>query len=71
MVAASDKGKYFIYVIFSVASLGGLSFGYHFGVISGAMIQIKKEIEINDTWHVRQLKFINYISLPSVYFFSN
>src|SRR5215210_167288 len=48
--AASDSSggsRRFVYVVASVAALGGLLFGYDTGIISGALLFIKKDFELN------------------------
>ncbi|HET7479468.1 MAG TPA: sugar porter family MFS transporter [Rubrobacteraceae bacterium] len=49
--AASSSGsggnRRFVYVVASVAALGGLLFGYDTGIISGALLFIKKDFQLN------------------------
>ncbi|XP_070763379.1 proton myo-inositol cotransporter-like [Enoplosus armatus] len=40
----------FIYVLVSVSALGGFLFGYDTGVVSGAMLLLKKEMNLNTLW---------------------
>lgn len=43
----SGGNKRFVYVVASVAALGGLLFGYDTGVISGALLFIKQDFQLN------------------------
>ncbi|XP_039990048.1 proton myo-inositol cotransporter-like isoform X8 [Xiphias gladius] len=45
---ASTPG--FVYVMASFSALGGLLFGYDTGVVSGAMLLLKKEMNLNALW---------------------
>lgn len=40
----------FIYVLAFFSALGGLLFGYDTGVVSGAMLLLKKEMNLNALW---------------------
>lgn len=41
---------YFIYVLAFFSALGGFLFGYDTGVVSGAMLLLKKEMNLNALW---------------------
>lgn len=40
----------FIYVVAFFSALGGFLFGYDTGVVSGAMLLLKKEMNLNNLW---------------------
>src|SRR5919205_742656 len=49
-VASADEpggSRRFVYVVASVAALGGLLFGYDTGIISGALLFIQKDFQLN------------------------
>ena len=48
-VKAKSEVKPFVYVAVGVAALGGLLFGYDTGVISGAILFIKKQFSLSAT----------------------
>src|ERR687886_1657757 len=47
--SANETGgsRRFVYVVASVAALGGLLFGYDTGIISGALLFIQKDFQLN------------------------
>jgi hypothetical protein len=51
------SGTRFVYVAASFAALGGLLFGYDTGVISGALIFIKREFGLTIAAEVLGLSF--------------
>jgi MFS transporter, SP family, galactose:H+ symporter len=44
---AQVEGKYFVYLAAAVSALGGMLFGYDIGVISGAILFIKKDFSLS------------------------
>lgn len=40
----------FVYVLAAFSALGGFLFGYDTGVVSGAMLPLKKEMNLNNLW---------------------
>lgn len=40
----------FVYVLAFISALGGFLFGYDTGVVSGAMLLLKKEMNLNALW---------------------
>lgn len=40
----------FVYVLAFFSALGGFLFGYDTGVVSGAMLPLKKEMNLNNLW---------------------
>lgn len=41
---------WFVYVLAFFSALGGFLFGYDTGVVSGAMLLLKKEMQLNTLW---------------------
>ncbi len=44
---STSSGKRFVYVVAAIASFGGLLFGYDLGVISGALLFIRQDFQLN------------------------
>lgn len=44
---AHNNWKYFVYVATAISALGGMLFGYDIGVISGAILFVKKEFSLS------------------------
>ena len=45
--AANADGKHFVYLATAISALGGMLFGYDIGVISGAILFIKKDFSLS------------------------
>lgn len=48
--AAHDGSTRFVYVLSFFSALGGFLFGYDTGVVSGAMLLLKKEMNLSAFW---------------------
>lgn len=48
--AARDGSTRFVYVLSFFSALGGFLFGYDTGVVSGAMLLLKKEMNLSAFW---------------------
>ncbi|MEO8052961.1 MAG: MFS transporter [Acidobacteriota bacterium] len=44
---ATADGKHYVYLAAAISALGGMLFGYDIGVISGAILFIKKEFSLS------------------------
>uniref|UniRef100_T1KLZ7 Major facilitator superfamily (MFS) profile domain-containing protein n=1 Tax=Tetranychus urticae TaxID=32264 RepID=T1KLZ7_TETUR len=40
----------FVYTVSFLSAIGGFLFGYDTGIVSGAMVLIKKQLDLNDIW---------------------
>lgn len=49
LISGSKKSK-FIYLVTLISAVGGFLFGYDTGVVSGAMLLLKDEFELDPTW---------------------
>ncbi|XP_069766128.1 proton myo-inositol cotransporter-like isoform X2 [Narcine bancroftii] len=47
---AGDDTAKFVYILSAFAALGGFLFGYDTGVVSGALLLLKKEFALNELW---------------------
>ncbi|XP_046456242.1 proton myo-inositol cotransporter-like isoform X1 [Daphnia pulex] len=47
----SSSSSKFVYVLAFFSAIGGFLFGYDTGVVSGAMLIIRKEMELTNGWH--------------------
>ncbi|XP_029378561.1 proton myo-inositol cotransporter-like isoform X3 [Echeneis naucrates] len=48
--SGGDASMWFVYVLAAFSALGGLLFGYDTGVVSGAMLLLKKEMNLSALW---------------------
>ena len=46
----TNKTTFFIYVISLLSAIGGFLFGYDTGVVSGAMVFVKDQYDLNSLW---------------------
>ena len=47
---STDKTTYFIYVVSLLSAIGGFLFGYDTGVVSGAMVFVKDQFDLDSWW---------------------
>lgn len=50
VLEGKDGPSSFVYVLAFFSALGGFLFGYDTGVVSGAMLSLKKEMNLNNLW---------------------
>eukprot|EP00061_Rhincodon_typus_P014915 g42298.t1 len=48
--SSRNNNPRFVYVLATFAALGGFLFGYDTGVVSGALLLLKKEFALNELW---------------------